>query len=70
MTDDPAKAKQLSKKYCIGPVYSYQDYEHLVNSGEVDAVYIALPTICIAIIPSRLRIAGIHVLCEKPMGYV
>src|SRR5947208_17014109 len=43
VTDDPTKAKQLSKKYCIGAVYSYKDYAHLLNSGEVDAVYIALP---------------------------
>jgi glucose-fructose oxidoreductase len=68
VTDDPAKAKQLSKKYCIGPVYSYQDYEHLVNSGEVDAVYIALPNNMHRDYSVTASNAGIHVLCEKPMA--
>src|ERR1700704_6732970 len=68
VTDDPAKAKQLSKKYCIGPVYSYQDYEHLVNSGEVDAVYIALPNNMHREYAVAASNAGVHVLCEKPMA--
>jgi len=68
VTDDPAKAKQLSKKYCIGAVYSYKEYEHLVNSGEIDAVYIALPNNMHRDFSVQASNAGIHVLCEKPMA--
>jgi glucose-fructose oxidoreductase len=68
VTDDPAKAKQLSKKYCIGAVYPYKDYNHLVNSGEVDAVYIALPNNMHRDYSVQASDAGVHVLCEKPMA--
>lgn len=68
VTDDPAKAKQLSKKYCIGAVYSYKGYDHLVQSGEVDAVYIALPNNMHRDYSVQASNAGIHVLCEKPMA--
>jgi glucose-fructose oxidoreductase len=68
VTDDPAKAKQLSKKYCIGAVHSYKEYNHLVQSGEVDAVYIALPNNMHRDYSVQASNAGIHVLCEKPMA--
>jgi glucose-fructose oxidoreductase len=68
VTDDPTKAKQLSKKYCIGAVYPYKEYGHLLSSGEVDAVYIALPNNMHRDYSVEASNAGIHVLCEKPMA--
>ena len=68
VTDDPTKAKELSKKYCVEAVHSYQDYDHLLNSGEIDAVYIALPNNMHRDFSVAASKAGIHVLCEKPMA--
>ena len=68
VTDDPTKAKQLSKKYCVESVHSYKDYAHLVNSGEIDAVYIALPNSMHRDYSVEASNAGVHVLCEKPMA--
>lgn len=68
VTEDPTKAKQLSKKYCVASVYSYDDYPHLLASGEIDAVYIALPNTMHREYSVKASNAGIHVLCEKPMA--
>src|SRR5690348_11558581 len=68
VTDDPAKAKKLAKKYCIGAVYSYKEYDHLLQSSEIDAVYIALPNNMHRDYSVQASNAGIHVLCEKPMA--
>jgi glucose-fructose oxidoreductase len=42
VTGDPAKQKALSRKYSVGRVYSYEQYDECLSHG-VDAVYIALP---------------------------
>jgi predicted dehydrogenase len=68
VTDDVTKAKQLRKKYCIGNVYSYKDYRHCLESGEIDAVYIALPNSLHREYSVQASNAGVHVLCEKPMA--
>jgi len=68
VTEDPTKARQLSKKYCVASVYSYKDYPHLLASGEIDAVYIALPNSMHCEYSVQAYNAGIHVLCEKPMA--
>jgi predicted dehydrogenase len=68
VTDDPRKAKQLGKKYCVPATYSYDAYDQCLKSGEIDAVYIALPnSMHHAYAVSALR-AGVHVLCEKPLA--
>ncbi len=43
VSDDPQKHRQLGKIYKVARHYSYNDYEECLRSGEVDAVYIALP---------------------------
>ena len=68
VTDDPTKAKEVSKKYCVEAVHSYKDYGHLLDSGEVDAVYIALPNSMHRNFSVQASNSGIHVLCEKPMA--
>lgn len=67
VSDDPTKLKELSQKYGIQKTYSYDEYETCLNSGEIDAVYIALPNHLHPEYTARAAQAGIHVLCEKPM---
>jgi glucose-fructose oxidoreductase len=68
VSDDNLKLEKLSKKYKVPSTYSYQDYGECLNSGEVDAVYIALPNSLHREFTVRACEAGIHVLCEKPLA--
>jgi predicted dehydrogenase len=68
VSDDPKKLSALSKKYKIKSTCSYEEYDECLNSGEVDAVYIALPNSMHREYTERAAKAGIHVLCEKPMA--
>lgn len=68
VSDDPTKAEELSKKYNIQHTYSYEEYEDCLASGEVDAVYIALPNHLHCDYTVRAANQAIHVLCEKPMA--
>jgi predicted dehydrogenase len=42
--------------------------DELFSSGEIDAVYIALPNTMHKEFAVRAARAGLHVLCEKPMA--
>lgn len=66
VSDDSKKLSKLSKKYKVPLTYSYDQYEECLNSGEVDAVYIALPNSMHRDYTVAACRAGIHVLCEKP----
>jgi glucose-fructose oxidoreductase len=68
VSNDPAKQQELGKQYDIQHTYSYEEYENCLNSGEIDAVYIALPNHMHREYAIRAANAGIHVLCEKPMA--
>jgi predicted dehydrogenase len=68
VTDDPTKAKRLSKKYGVPFTYSYEAYDRCLKSGEIDAVYIALPNNMHHAYALSALNAGIHVLCEKPLA--
>jgi predicted dehydrogenase len=68
VSDDPEKMQELSNEYNVGLMYSYEEYEDCLQSGEVDAVYIALPNHMHHEYSIRASRAGIHVLCEKPMA--
>jgi predicted dehydrogenase len=68
VTGDKKKAREVAKQHEIEEIYSYDEYDELVKSGEIDAVYIATPNnkhTEFAIAAAR---AGVHVLCEKPMA--
>ena len=43
VSGDPKKLKSLSRKYGTKYNYSYEQYAECLASGEIDAVYIALP---------------------------
>ncbi|MBW4616974.1 MAG: Gfo/Idh/MocA family oxidoreductase [Desmonostoc vinosum HA7617-LM4] len=68
VSDDPTKREELSKKYSIQHTYSYEEYEDCLTSGEIDAVYIALPNHLHCDYTVRAANQAIHVLCEKPMA--
>jgi predicted dehydrogenase len=68
VTGDKEKTSKVAKQHGIEKIYSYDEYDQLVKSGEIDAVYIATPNnkhTEFAIAAAR---AGVHVLCEKPMS--
>ncbi len=68
VSDDAEKLRKLSRRYGIRRVCSYDDADDLFESGEVDAVYIALPNSMHREYTERAARAGLHVLCEKPMA--
>ena len=68
VSSDPTKIEALSKQYGVQHNYSYDRYEDCLNSGEIDAVYIALPNHLHCEYTLKAAKAGIHVLCEKPMA--
>ena len=68
VSDDPEKLRRLSRRYGIRRVCSYDDADDLFESGEVDAVYIALPNSMHREYTERAARAGLHVLWEKPMA--
>jgi len=68
ISDDPVKLKKLGKQYSVAQTFSYDEYDECLNSGLIDAVYIALPNHLHRAYTVRAARAGVHVLCEKPMA--
>lgn len=68
VSGDKTKLRALSRKYGVTQVYSYEEYDECLNSGEIDAVYIALPNSLHEEYATRAAKAGIDVLCEKPLA--
>jgi glucose-fructose oxidoreductase len=68
VSDDPVKLDKLGRKYRIERRVHYDQYDGLLRSGEIDAVFIALPNSMHADFTIRAAQAGVHVLCEKPMA--
>ena len=67
VTGDPKKAQELSKEYKVQGTYGYEEFDRLLRSGTIDAVYIATPNWRHAEFAIPALRAGIHVLLEKPM---
>jgi predicted dehydrogenase len=62
------KAAKLGEKYGIARHYSYEEYDAMLASGEVDAVYLATPNFDHVEYAVKALDAGIHLLLEKPMA--
>ncbi len=60
------KAEEFAARH--GILRSFGSYEALLESADIDAVYIALPTALHHIWARRAIEAGKHVLCEKPLA--
>lgn len=68
ISSDAAKLRKLGRRYGIDRLYSYDDFDECMESGEIDALYVALPNHLHAEYTIRAAKHGIHVLCEKPMA--
>lgn len=68
ISGDAQKRRRLGKRYTVRFVGDYGDYDRLLHSGEIDAVYLALPNHLHCEYAVRAAEAGVHVLCEKPMA--
>ncbi len=68
VSGDATKRRAIARQYGLTKTYSYEDYDELLASGTIDAVYIALPNHLHASFVERALRAGVHVLCEKPLG--
>jgi len=63
---DEAKAKSYAQTWEI-PL-AFGSYQSMLDSGQIDAVYISLPNHLHAEWTIRALNAGVHVLCEKPFA--
>jgi predicted dehydrogenase len=67
-SDDARKRRRLAKQYRVRHALDYEAYDEFLRSGEVDAVYVAVPNHLHKDFTVRAARAGVHVLCEKPMA--
>lgn len=61
------KREEIGRRYGVRAV-DYDDFDDLCASGDVDAVYVALPNHLHCEYTVRAARYGVHVLCEKPMA--
>jgi len=62
----PAKARKVSKEHRPVPIYRYEEYDSLLDSGAIDAVYLSVPNHLHYEYAKKALERGVHVLCEKP----
>jgi predicted dehydrogenase len=62
----PGKAEALARPY--RDVKLFDDYDQLLSSNDIDAVYIPLPNSAHVEWTRKAMEAGKHVLCEKPIA--
>lgn len=68
ISSDITKLRELTRRYRVRLHGTYEDYDALLRSGRIDAVYIAEPNSLHLDFALRAAEAGIHVLCEKPLA--
>ena len=68
VSDDPVKLRSLARRYRVRATYGYVEFSECLSSGEVEAVYIALPNFLHRDYAVAAAEAGCHVLCEKPLA--
>ena len=62
------KAAKVGEKYGVSALYEYGEYDNLLASGTIDAVYLATPNFDHVDLAVRTLDAGVHLLLEKPMA--
>ncbi len=67
VTSDAVKAEELAKLYNVEKTYTYAQFDQMLHSGEVDAIYLGTPNWRHAEFAVPALKAGIHVLLEKPI---
>jgi predicted dehydrogenase len=67
VTSDPVKAREVGEKYDVPNRYTYEQFDDLLKSGTIDAIYLATPNWRHAEFAIPALKAGIHVLVEKPL---
>ena len=60
------RLKNFGDKYNINITLRFSNYEDLINSDEIDAVYISVPHTFHAELSIKAAGKGKHILCEKP----
>ena len=68
VSGDRVKRSRLGRQYRVTSTYSYEEFPDCLRSGEIDAVYIALPNDMHRAVAESAARAGVHVLCEKPLA--
>ena len=68
VTGHEEKAAKVGERYGIDTVYRYDELDGLLQSGEIDAVYLATPNFEHVRYAVKALEAGVHVLLEKPMA--
>jgi predicted dehydrogenase len=68
VSSDDEKLAEVGDKYGVELRSSYDDLDHMLSAGCVDAVYIALPNNMHREYTLRAARQQVHVLCEKPMA--
>jgi glucose-fructose oxidoreductase len=67
-SNDTTKLRALARAYDVEFALPYDQLDSFLETGGVDAVYIALPNDMHADVTERAAQAGVHVLCEKPIA--
>ncbi len=68
VTGHEEKAAKVAEKYDVHKIYSYDELDHVLASGDIDAVYLATPNFDHVEYAVKILDAGIHLLLEKPMA--
>ena len=68
VTGHEEKAARVAEKYGVHDIYSYDEYDELLQSGKIDAAYLATPNCDHSELAVKTLEAGIHLLLEKPMA--
>jgi predicted dehydrogenase len=68
VTGHEEKAAKVGEKYSVDAIYTYDEYDQLLSSGQIDAAYLATPNDDHVELAVKTLDAGIHLLLEKPMA--
>jgi predicted dehydrogenase len=67
VTSDSEKARKVGEQYEVTDTYGYEQFDDMLASGKVDAIYLATPNWRHGEFVMPALKAGVHVLVEKPL---